>query len=64
MPEILDVKKITVHYVDTAILCIESVIKVDSSINLESAKSLASNIRKKIADDHEIFNADIYLDLS
>ena len=64
MPEILDVKKITVHYVDTAIICIESVIKVNSMVNLETAKSLAASIREKLAEEHDIHNADIYLDLA
>jgi divalent metal cation (Fe/Co/Zn/Cd) transporter len=64
MPEILDVKKITVHYVDTAIICIESVIKVNSMVNLDTAKSLAASIREKLAKEHDIHNADIYLDLA
>jgi divalent metal cation (Fe/Co/Zn/Cd) transporter len=63
-PEIQDVRRVTVHYVNTAILCTEVVIKVDPTLTITSAQTLARQLDKSIKEKvSDVAQVEVHLDL-
>jgi len=64
-PQVREVNKVTVHFQDTALICVESTIKVtDGNGNIKELQSIAQILRNDLLSNHGIHQADIYLDLS
>jgi len=65
-PGVQSVAKVTVHFIDTALLAIEAVIGVDEGLSLKDAKAVArllqSALQDKEAGSGGIHHVDIYFD--
>ena len=63
-PLVRAVNKVTVHFQDTALVCVESTIKVAEGTDISAIRNIAQCLRNDLISNHEIHQADIYLDLS
>ena len=58
--EVKSVDKVTVHFIDNALVSVEAVIKVDESLTVREAKSVAQKLRQMIKVTSQIHQADVY----
>jgi LytS/YehU family sensor histidine kinase len=56
------VSKVTVHYIDNALLSIEAAISVDDSLTLSVAKKVSKRLREELLQSSGIHHLDIYID--
>jgi len=62
-PGVKSVGKVTVHFIDTALLDIEAVVGVDEGLSLKDAKVVARSLRGALKDKgNGIHQVDIYFD--
>lgn len=63
-PEVTQVPKIIIHYVNNAFLDVEAVIKVADEMSMKSAKEVGRRIRKMLLEKTDINQVDVYIDCS
>jgi divalent metal cation (Fe/Co/Zn/Cd) transporter len=62
--DVKEVKRVTVHYVDSALLYTEVVIKVDPELSVRDSQAMARRLQQSIVKGADIYHADIHLDIS
>lgn len=62
--EVREVKKVIVHYVNTAVLCTEILIRVDPTLRVGEVEALAKRIQTSIKKDTDMMQVEIQLDVS
>ena len=64
VPTAESIKKVTVHYLNSALLCVEIVITAASSLNVDHMRDLAKTVVNDLKKANpDIFQADVHLDL-
>lgn len=62
--KIKEVKRVTVHYLNSALICIDVLISLDSSLSIDKAKEIAKEIQKQLMNSSDVVQAEIQLDLT
>ena len=62
--DVKEVKRVTVHYVDSALLYAEVVIRVDPELSVRDSQAMAKRLQQSILKGADIYHADIHLDIS
>lgn len=61
--EVVEIKRVTVHFEQIALLSAEIVIKVDESMSMQATKELAIRLQSDIKKEIDVIHAEIHLDL-
>ena len=48
LPGVMDVKRVTMHYINTSLLCAEVLVKVDNVMSVKAAQGLAKRVQDMI----------------
>jgi divalent metal cation (Fe/Co/Zn/Cd) transporter len=60
---VVEIKRVTVHFKQIALLTAEIVIKVDESMSVKASKDLATRLQDNIKKEIDVVHAEIHLDL-
>lgn len=59
----VEIKRVTVHFKQIALLTAEILIKVDESMSVKASKELATRLQNNIKKEIDVIHAEIHLDL-